>query len=164
VEATFRGMPDSAIRGLNVQYIVRLAEMGPLLTRLAMTDQGRTPPHLPPSPPLAPPLPLATSQACPECGGVMTEVRMGSLREFRCHTGHRIGLLTMIAQKSGLIEHALNTAFSQSQELSDLLAKALQDAGSSEKDDLRRLMEEHKEEQETLKRLIEAPRTESVLE
>lgn len=28
-EATFRSMPDSAIRGLNVQYIVRIAEMGP---------------------------------------------------------------------------------------------------------------------------------------
>jgi two-component system, chemotaxis family, protein-glutamate methylesterase/glutaminase len=35
-EASFRSMPDSAIRGLNVQYIVRLREMAPLLKRLSM--------------------------------------------------------------------------------------------------------------------------------
>jgi two-component system, chemotaxis family, protein-glutamate methylesterase/glutaminase len=39
-EATFRAMPDNAIRGLNVQYILRLDEMALLLTKLAMGDQS----------------------------------------------------------------------------------------------------------------------------
>lgn len=46
-EATFRSMPDSAIRGLNVQYIVRLAEMGPLLARLSVTDHNPSDPGEP---------------------------------------------------------------------------------------------------------------------
>lgn len=46
-EAQFRSMPDCAIRGLNVQYIVRLAEIGPLLQWLTTADHGSTfEPHL----------------------------------------------------------------------------------------------------------------------
>ncbi len=32
-EAAFRSMPETAIRGVNVPYNVRLAELAPLLTR-----------------------------------------------------------------------------------------------------------------------------------
>jgi two-component system chemotaxis response regulator CheB len=39
-EATYRSMPDSAIQGLNVQYIVRLVQMAPLLKRLAMSTEN----------------------------------------------------------------------------------------------------------------------------
>ena len=44
VQATFRSMPDSAIRGLNLQYIMRLEEMGPLLARLSVTDHDHSVP------------------------------------------------------------------------------------------------------------------------
>ena len=37
-EAAYRSMPESAIRGLNVQYILRLKEMAPLLARLSMGE------------------------------------------------------------------------------------------------------------------------------
>ena len=118
-EARFRSMPDSAIRGLNVEYIVGLAEMGPLLARLSMADYHKSEP----SEPLRP-VEENFGQACPDCGGVMKGVRLGGLREYRCHIGHRFGLQTMIAQKTRVVEHALDVALSQSEELSKLLELA----------------------------------------
>jgi len=115
-EARFRSMPDSAIRGLNVEYIVGLAEMGPLLARLSMADHDKSEP----SEPLQP-VEENFGQACPDCGGAMKAVRLGGLREYRCHIGHRFGLQTMIAQKTRVVEHALDVALSQSEELSKLL-------------------------------------------
>ena len=93
-EATFRSMPDSAILGLNVQYIVRAAEMGPLLTRLALADQNPISSAQPEESRIE-----QTMQTCPECGGAMAVATMGQLQEFRCHVGHRFGLRTMIEQR-----------------------------------------------------------------
>lgn len=119
-EAAYRSMPDSAIRGLNVQYIVRLAEIGPLLTRLTMgerTMQERTEETVES-------VDETVSQACPECHGVMKLRRLGRLLEYRCHVGHRMGLKTMIAEKSGLVERTMWNALAQSEELVTLLKQA----------------------------------------
>ncbi|MBE7182040.1 MAG: chemotaxis protein CheB, partial [Terriglobus roseus] len=119
-EAQYRSMPESAIRGLNVQYILRLHEMAPLLKRLTMGENNtfrdvRS----------GPPEEERTLQACPECGGVMRLYRLGGLKEYSCHVGHRFGLKTMIAEKSSVVERSMWTALSQSEELSDLLEKEL---------------------------------------
>ncbi len=45
---------------------------------------------------------------------------MGSLREYRCHIGHRFGLHTMMAEKSNLVERAIGVALAQSEELAVL--------------------------------------------
>lgn len=152
-EATFRDMPNSAIRGLNVQYIVRLAEMAPLLTRLSMSDNSQTPSKSP-----AAPLTEVANQACPECGGAMTAVKMGGLREYRCHIGHRIGLQTMIAQKSTVVEHALGVALSQSEELSDLLERFYQSSSAEDRHALDREIARRKNEQEALRGLTSSTR------
>jgi two-component system, chemotaxis family, protein-glutamate methylesterase/glutaminase len=152
-EATFRDMPNRAIRGLNVQYIVRLAEMAPLLTTLSMSDNSQTPSKSP-----AVPLTEAGNQACPECGGATTAVKMGGLREYRCHIGHRIGLQTMIAQKSSVVEHALGVALSQSEELSDLLERAYQSSSAEDRHTLEREIARRKIEQEALRGLTSSTR------
>src|SRR5215472_8612275 len=144
-EATFRSMPDSAIRGLNVQYIVRLEEMALLLSRLAVSDENVTKPGEP-----IQPIAEATGQACPECGGAMTAVRMGSLREYRCHIGHRMGLQTMISQKTGLVEHAMEVALSQSEELTNLLEHALNESNPESPQTLRDQIAKRRNEQEIL--------------
>ncbi len=118
-EAAYPSMPQSAIRGLNVQYILRLAEMAPLLSRLTMGD-GNTQSS-------ADAIELTdetVSQMCPECGGVMKLYKLGRLYEYRCHVGHRLGLKTMIAEKSGLVERSVWAAIAQSQELVTLLEQA----------------------------------------
>ncbi|MFP5236997.1 MAG: chemotaxis protein CheB [Acidobacteriota bacterium] len=147
-EAAFRSMPDSAIHGLNVQYIVRLAEMGPLLTRLSVADQK-------PSRAGEPVLPNEelSAQVCPECGGAMTTVRMGGLREYRCHIGHRFGLQTLIAEKRKVVERALETALSQSEELASLLDRALNERSSESSESVRSEIARLKGQQETLRSL-----------
>lgn len=145
-EATFRSMPDSAIRGLNVQYIVRLEEMGPLLARLSVTDHDHSTPGK-----AVRPVETESGQVCPECGGAMKAARMGTLLEYRCHIGHRLGLQTMISEKTRLVEHALDIALSQSQELSDLLQTALDQSEYESPEDLRREITRRREEQKALR-------------
>lgn len=148
-EATFRSMPESAICGLNVQYIVRLSEMAPLLTRLAMTQEtqmfqqpGSTAPG------------KRTTQTCPECGGVMTSSRMGNLVEFRCHVGHRFGLRSLLEQKSKNIERLLEMALAQSEELSEALRAAIDNGPASEdQNDFQEELHRRDREQQILRNL-----------
>ncbi|HEV2273770.1 MAG TPA: chemotaxis protein CheB [Acidobacteriaceae bacterium] len=155
-EATFRSMPDSAIRGLNVQYIVKLAEMGPLLTKLAMTDHN-PPPNATPEPVLV----ETAMQTCPECGGAMTLTRMGPLQEYRCHIGHRFGLRTLIEQKANNIEHILEAALAQSEELSSLLRNALEHPDGEDIEALRRELGHRSEEQRILRGISGNPKVEN---
>lgn len=149
-EAAFRSMPDSAIRGLNVQYIVRLAEMGPLLARLAMGDQTRPIDRISEETTRHP-----TGQACPECGGAMTLNKLGRLKEYSCHVGHRFGMKTMIAQKTGVVERAIVTALSQSEELSELLETADGELDQESLALIQKEITERKREQATLRGLLE---------
>jgi two-component system, chemotaxis family, protein-glutamate methylesterase/glutaminase len=153
-EATFRSMPDSAIRSLNVQYIERLRHIGPLLTKLAMSE--------PPEPLQFTPSQQTlenTTQTCPECGGAMGAVTMGTLREYRCHTGHRLGLETMIEQKARNIERILEVALAQSEELSDLLERASENAEPKERERLAAERENRGREQSTLRGLTNSNET-----
>lgn len=147
-EARFRSMPDSAIQGLNVQYIVGLAEIGPLLARLSMTDENQSMPGEP-----LRPVEEMIGQSCPDCGGVMKAFRLGELREYRCHIGHRLGLQSMIAQKATVLEHALDIALSQSQELSQLLEIALREPVPVAAGWLREEIAKRKREQQVLRYL-----------
>jgi two-component system chemotaxis response regulator CheB len=147
-EAAYRSMPDSAIRGLNVQYILRLTEMAPLLMRLAMSSDKQT---------LQPVSPRFTqentSQTCPECGGVMTARRMGGLVEYRCHVGHRFGLRTLLEQKSKNIERLLEMALAQSEELSGALKIAVDSPDGEDGYDLRDELHRREREQQLLRSL-----------
>jgi len=146
-EATFRSMPDSAIRGLAVQYIVRLAEIPPLLARLTLADEEQAPEqklHTPAE---------RSGQACPECGGAMTEVRMGELTEYRCHIGHRFGLQSLIVQKSRAIERALESALAHSEEMAVLLESAEARATPEQAQKLREELEQARFDQSMLRNL-----------
>ncbi|WP_109489032.1 chemotaxis protein CheB [Occallatibacter savannae] len=151
-EATFRSMPDSAIRGLNVQYIVRLSEMAPLLTRLAMTHETN-----PFQQPTSTSSEEGTTQTCPECGGVMTATRMGDLIEFRCHVGHRFGLRTLLEQKSKNIERLLEMALAQSEELSRAVRSAIDHPDGEDRQDLKQELHRRAHEQEVLRSLSATP-------
>jgi len=61
-EAPFPSMPESAIKGFHVQHIVRVAEIGPLLARLAREDKESLPAiHTESESQLS-------GQSCPGCG------------------------------------------------------------------------------------------------
>ena len=147
-EATFRSMPDSAIRGLNVQHIVRLREIAPLLARLAVSDQVQAR-SIPAEPQIQ-----SGEQVCPECGGVMTKAQLGRIAEFRCHTGHRFGMKSLIAQKSDLVEQNLNAALAQSEELTALLRAAMSGAGQEDRLEIEQQLGQRLEEQENLRQML----------
>lgn len=150
-EATFRSMPENAIRGLNVQYIVRLAEMTPLLVKLAMADNQSA--HSSRSASRS--ATEQSNQACPECGGAMTATRLGNIVEFRCHTGHRFGLETLISDKASTIERSLNMALSQSEELTDLLELSLRETRGERAHKIMEEIAERKVEQQSLRTMTD---------
>lgn len=152
-EATFRAMPESAINGLNVQYIVRLTEMAPLLTRLAMTHENKAAER-----PISPASEEKTAQTCPECGGVMSATRMANLIEYRCHVGHRFGLRTLLEQKAKNIERLLESALAQSEELSQAVKSAISNPDGEDQDSLREELKRREHEQEILRCLSANPR------
>lgn len=152
-EAAFRSMPESAIRGLNVQYIVRLAEMAPLLTRLTMGERDNRQPEETQS------TDETVSQVCPECGGVMKLHRMGKLLEYNCHVGHRFGLKTMIAEKSRLVERIVWSALAQSEELVELLEQAQPGLEPENSAALEQEIARRKQEQAALRTLAERAMT-----
>ncbi len=148
-EAAYRSMPESAIRGLNVQYILRLAEIAPLLVRLSMRD-GRVEPNV--STPVKATL---TEQACPECGGVMSMEQRGGTKEYLCHVGHRLGLQTMIAEKSSRVERAMWTALAQSEELLSLLHASEETVDVPAGRSMHREIEHRLRDMETLRSLLQ---------
>jgi two-component system chemotaxis response regulator CheB len=52
----------------------------------------------------------ASSFTCPDCGGVLWEVRDGDLLRFRCHIGHSYSLNSFIAGHNNAVETALWSA------------------------------------------------------
>ncbi|HEY4010301.1 MAG TPA: chemotaxis protein CheB [Acidobacteriaceae bacterium] len=148
-EAAFRSMPESAILGLNVQYILRLAEIPPLLRRLTIGDRTESRAQQADSR-----SEHRTMQACPECGGAMTLHTMGRVKEFRCHVGHRFGLKTMVSEKSGVVERAMWKAVSQSEELLQLLEQVQADLDEEAARMVREEITRRKAEQQALRRLV----------
>jgi two-component system chemotaxis response regulator CheB len=124
-------MPLSAIQNVEVDHIVRAAEIAPLLQRaaaeglqkgtpqvqtgaeplpspnrkealLSEVDLGGRPPDAIERPP--------TIYSCPECGGTLWEHRERGLTRYRCHTGHGFTAETLLAGQNGKLEAALWSA------------------------------------------------------
>jgi two-component system chemotaxis response regulator CheB len=153
-EAAYRSMPESAIRGLNVQYILRLDEIAHLMTRLGMGERrdSNTPQNTYPAD-AALPGPALTRQACPECGGVMTVEQLGTIKEYICHVGHRLGIQSMISAKTDVVERTMWKALSQSEELIELLEQAQENASPPE--DLRSEIARRRRDMEGIRRLLQ---------
>jgi two-component system chemotaxis response regulator CheB len=122
-EALMPSMPLSAIQNVEVDHILRVEQIAPLLMELART-----------------PLPQGTAMAkenvekpdvaeagaeslrhhslsaapsgftCPECGGALWELTEGSLLRYRCHVGHGFSAESLLAEKGEQLEIALWTA------------------------------------------------------
>lgn len=120
-EAAYPSMPESAINGFKVDYILPISRMGPLLETLVAGDVQMNSPRRSFDSLIAD---GECDQSCPECGGVMREHRYEGLYEYHCHIGHRFGLKTMIAEKTELVERMLSAGLAQTEELIGLLKRA----------------------------------------
>ena len=123
-DALFPSMPASALQHVDVDHRLALVEIGPLLTQLVQTtaDGGRRyemPEHLDIEVRIAKQdqgieldireLWEKSSYTCPECHGVLLQLKEGGRARFRCHTGHAFSADALLADITESVEESLWT-------------------------------------------------------
>ncbi|HYX62725.1 MAG TPA: chemotaxis protein CheB [Burkholderiales bacterium] len=126
-DAEHRSMPLNALHNVDVDYKLPAAEIGALLSRLVREEAPALPTGGQPE--------LARMQAeikiaeggdameenvkqygelsaftCPECSGVLTLLRDGRLKRYRCHTGHAYSADALVESATEQVEHQLWSA------------------------------------------------------
>jgi two-component system chemotaxis response regulator CheB len=115
-------MPESALAHVEVDYCLPLAEIAPLLVRLtteAVAEEG----EFQVLKELEIEVNIAKEQkaldagvltlgepsnyACPECHGVLLQVKDSPLFRFRCHTGHAYSVESLMADITEKMDDAL---------------------------------------------------------
>jgi two-component system chemotaxis response regulator CheB len=142
-EATFPGMPESAMANVKVDHCVRLAEMGALIEKLVRGPAGAQKPV---------PDDVRTEAAiaervlsdisavnglgtqvpynCPNCGGVLWQMDKSALQRFRCHTGHSYTASSLLAEQTEKIEETLWVSLRMFEERKNLLNTMAAQPGS----------------------------------
>ena len=138
-DAMFADMPRNAATHVDVDYSVRLADIAPLLVRLTSTAlENRTEPvdarsrellevevkigkEIHPADAGLESMGEPSPYACPECHGVLLQLKEGGRVRFRCHTGHAYSVESLLADVSEGIEDALWNAIRTLEEGSLLL-------------------------------------------
>ena len=137
--ALFPEMPLNALRHVRVDHSLPLAEIAPLLVRLTTElPAAAAGTALPESleievkiamehNPLDAGLGTITEPstfACPECHGVLLQLREGGRIRFRCHTGHAYSLDSLVAGVGEAIEESLWNAIRALEE-ADMLMRSM---------------------------------------
>ena len=123
-DADYSSMPQSAIANVEVDYVLPLAGVAPLLAELireplveepAETEDRdmkeeleRGQDHEEQGVP--------SDLTCPECGGSLRESRVETVVHFRCRTGHAYSPETLLAKQDDVVEAALWAAVRSLQE------------------------------------------------
>lgn len=123
-EAEWPSMPRNAVARDHVDHIVRLDELGALLSEIARQDAGPSVP-LPEeyvTEDLIAAQEFAMSQtdiqtpghtshfSCPDCGGVLNHIETGEELRFRCQVGHAFTPLGLADAQNSELERALGVA------------------------------------------------------
>jgi two-component system chemotaxis response regulator CheB len=172
-DALFPAMPQNALESVKVDHVVRLAEIPPLLGRLTARPAVDAPHQVPQVMEVEVKIakqddPLKagvgnigepSSFACPECHGVLLQLKEGGRIRFRCHTGHAYSAESLLADIREQIEVQLWNAIRAMQEgnllmhaMAEHVDKAhpsLADAGS-----LRTRAEELERQADTLREMV----------
>lgn len=121
-EAVAPSMPASAMRQVKVDHCLNIAEIAPLLVRLTNTqviEEGgyEVPEEMDIEIRIAKEdtaldagvlkLGEASNYACPECHGVLLQLKDGSRLRFRCHTGHAYSVDSLLSEITEKVEDSL---------------------------------------------------------
>lgn len=145
-DAHYAGMPTSAVRHVEVDHVVPLAEIAALLTRLVGEPVEGNGPG-PAARQHAREVPISemdrealegdragapSGYACPECHGVLWEVDEGGVLRFRCRVGHAYSIETLLAEQGSGMDAALWAAYRALEEraaLTERMAERMRDRG-----------------------------------
>jgi len=161
-DAAHPDMPLSVIHNVGVDYCEPVAQMGALLAKLAArkVGAGRKPPadlvieaeiaqrvvsDLKSVETLGRQVPFN----CPDCGGVLWQMKHGDGLRYRCHTGHAFSSAALLAEQSQKIEETLWVALRMFEERQNLISAM----GSRQKDLPSSVVERVKESQVHIDRI-----------
>jgi two-component system chemotaxis response regulator CheB len=146
-EADFPSMPQSAIDNAGADYVAGLDDMGALITNL--TGQIASGDGKPVSHEMEVEMQIAkegralqagvmklgpiTPYTCPECHGVLVQLKEGGVPRFRCHTGHAYSIDNLLAEVTEYVEDTLWSAIRTIEESALLLDHIASHIGASGK-------------------------------
>lgn len=127
-------MPRNAMAQVRIDHCLPLAEMGPVLHRLARGRFGKRIPvprdiliEMKIAERVLSDLPSVNSLGrqvpfnCPGCGGVLWEIAKGGTLRYRCHTGHAFTAPVLLAEQEKKMEETLWVALRMFEERKNLL-------------------------------------------
>jgi two-component system chemotaxis response regulator CheB len=143
-DAVYDGMPANALRDVGADHVVPAADIGPLLAELAPEEVDEVA--------VAPSATMKTEVAmlegttsptgdhpgqpsqwpCPDCDGVLWEIREEEPLRFRCRVGHAWSAETLLHQQGGDVEAALWVALRSLEDrvaLSETMARRAEAGG-----------------------------------
>ncbi len=138
-EAWAPSMPQSALRHVRADEVLPVSEIAPLLVRLAEGAEVAAGGHVVPEEVKievnianeekatdAGVLQLGepSNYACPECHGVLLEIKERSPLRFRCHTGHGYTMESLVSEMDDMIEESLWSAIRALEERALLMRQA----------------------------------------
>ncbi|MDQ2769504.1 MAG: chemotaxis protein CheB [Bacteroidota bacterium] len=139
-EAEFPSMPETALRNVDIDYILPLALMGSVLEEITGSTTPRPPVDATGEIPADLRLEAAIAErvvgdaeaaaqlghlvplTCPDCGGTLWEVAHGKVQRFRCHTGHVFTADALAHNSSQSLEETLWVALRMMEERKNLLS------------------------------------------
>lgn len=140
-EALVSSMPLSALRFVDVDHCLHLAEIGPMLARL--TEEPSTTTSQPEVREMDIESKLLLGEdlgnegwklgtpshyACPECHGTLQEIKEGALVRYRCHVGHGYSIDTLMSELTLKVSEALWNAVRAIEETAKLLRQEAEHA------------------------------------
>ena len=144
-DAEFSSMPASALRAVDVDYVVPLAQMGLLLARLVRpelavpVDEMHIPSDLKLEAAIAERVVGTVEQVsqlghlvpmtCPDCGGNLWQVNQGQVLRYRCHTGHAFTADALAESSQQVLEETLWVALRMMEERKNLLSNMADHGG-----------------------------------
>jgi two-component system chemotaxis response regulator CheB len=182
-DALFSSMPQSAIAHVEVDHVMPLSKIGPLLAQLAQ-DETAEQGSFPISEDLEVEAKFAAMEirdgkdgelvgtpsvfSCPECGGVLREVHDGDLLRFRCRVGHAFSVDSVMAGQNEVVEEALWTALKALEEHASLSRRLERDAYNGGKELLAKRFKERVQEAESnaalIRQVLEKSSTDTMLD
>ena len=129
-EAPYPSMPQSALDSVRIDYVLKVAEMAPLLSKLACGSNLEEQMESRPKNPLEGA--NFSGLTCPECRGPLWEEPQSKPKELVCRVGHRFSFESLLEQHAVATERILWAAVLAVEEETLLAQRAAQRADTQE--------------------------------